>query len=83
MLRALQPFNGGTLCGTAAEKIASRPEVFSPVTLVVPAIERICAERGKLKDAWIAAAALGLDAPLATNNRSDFRHIPRLRLSTI
>ncbi len=45
LLRALQPFNGGTLCGTAAEKIASRPEVFSPVTLVVPAIGRICAER--------------------------------------
>jgi len=45
MLRALQPFNGGTLCGTAAEKIASRPEVFSPVTLVVPAIGRICVGR--------------------------------------
>jgi hypothetical protein len=45
MLRALQPFNGGTLCGTAAEKIASRPEVFSPVTLVVPAIGRICMGR--------------------------------------
>jgi len=45
LLRALQPFNGGTLCGTAAEKIASRPEIFSPVTLVVPAIGRICVGR--------------------------------------
>jgi tRNA(fMet)-specific endonuclease VapC len=32
------------------------------------------------QDAWIAAAALGLDAPLATNNRGDFEHIPKLRL---
>jgi hypothetical protein len=45
VLRALQPFNGGALCGAAAEKIASRPEVFSPVTLVVPAIGRICVGR--------------------------------------
>jgi hypothetical protein len=41
LLRALQHFKGGTLCGTAAEKIASRPETFRPVTLIVPAIERI------------------------------------------
>jgi len=26
-------------------------------------------------DAWIAATALGLDAPLATNNRRDFEHV--------
>lgn len=45
LLRALQHFKGGTLCGAAAEKIASRPEIFSPVTLVVPAIERICVGR--------------------------------------
>ena len=32
------------------------------------------------QDAWIAAAALGLDAPLATNNRGDFEHIQNLRL---
>ncbi len=32
------------------------------------------------QDAWIAATALGLDAPLATNNRSDFEHIQKLRL---
>ena len=45
LLRALEHFKGGTLCGTAAEKIASRPKTFSPVTLVVPAIERICVGR--------------------------------------
>lgn len=32
------------------------------------------------QDAWIAATALGLDAPLATNNKGDFVHIQRLRL---
>ena len=47
LLRALQPFERGTLCGAAAGKIASHPEIFSPVTLVVPAIERICARRRK------------------------------------
>ncbi|HEY3826938.1 MAG TPA: PIN domain-containing protein [Bryobacteraceae bacterium] len=35
------------------------------------------------QDAWIAAAALGLNSPLATNNHSDFHHIPKLRLLTI
>lgn len=32
------------------------------------------------QDAWIAATALGLDAPLATNNRSDFEPVQNLRL---
>jgi tRNA(fMet)-specific endonuclease VapC len=32
------------------------------------------------QDAWIAATALRLDAPLATNNRIDFEHIQKLRL---
>lgn len=41
LLRVLPVFKKGTLCGAAAEKIASRPKIFSPVTLVVPAIERI------------------------------------------
>ena len=31
------------------------------------------------QDAWIAATALRLDAPLATNSRSDFEHIQKLR----
>jgi tRNA(fMet)-specific endonuclease VapC len=35
------------------------------------------------QDAWIAATALGLDAPLATNNRGDFSHIRKLRLLPI
>ena len=32
------------------------------------------------QDAWVAAAALGLGAPLATNNRADFVQIPQLHL---
>jgi tRNA(fMet)-specific endonuclease VapC len=32
------------------------------------------------QDAWIAATALGLGSLLATKNRSDFEHIPELRL---
>jgi hypothetical protein len=64
LLRALQRFKGGTPSGAAAEKIASRPEIYSPVTLVVPAIERICAGRGQLTAAvdssvrhlWTSAA---------------------------
>jgi hypothetical protein len=63
LLRALQPFKGGTLCGAAAEKIASRPEIFSPVTLVVPAIERICVGRrqrtavdSSVRHLWTSAA---------------------------
>ena len=35
------------------------------------------------QDAWIAATALALDAPLATNNRRDFEHIPKLRLLSL
>ena len=30
--------------------------------------------------AWIAATALALDAPLATNNRRDYEHVQKLRL---
>jgi tRNA(fMet)-specific endonuclease VapC len=32
------------------------------------------------QDAWIAATALAIDAPLATNNRSDFEQVHKLRL---
>jgi tRNA(fMet)-specific endonuclease VapC len=32
------------------------------------------------QDAWIAATALALDAPLATNNRRDYEHVQNLRL---
>jgi predicted nucleic acid-binding protein len=31
-------------------------------------------------DAWIAATALVLSAPLVTNNAKDYRHLDRLRL---
>src|SRR5207237_9692951 len=66
LFRALQRFKGGTLCGAAAEKIASCPEIFSPVTLVVPAIERICVGRRQkaavvdtsLRHLWTSAAEL-------------------------
>jgi hypothetical protein len=64
LLRALQRFKDGSLCAAAAEKIASRPEIYSTVTLVVPAIERICAERGQqtaavdssVRHLWTSAA---------------------------
>jgi predicted nucleic acid-binding protein len=32
------------------------------------------------QDAWIAATAIALDAPLATNNRRDYEHIDTLQL---
>jgi len=31
-------------------------------------------------DAWIAATALALSAPLVTNNPKDYRHLDRLQL---
>ena len=45
LFSALRHFKGPSLCDAAAEKIASRPEVFPPATLVVPAIDRIRAQR--------------------------------------
>jgi len=64
LLGALQAFKKGTLCDDAAGKIASRPEIFSPVTLVVPAIERIGAwsrkvttpVAGSVRHLWASAA---------------------------
>lgn len=35
------------------------------------------------QDAWIAATALALDAPLATNNRRDYENIQKLRLVSL
>jgi len=35
------------------------------------------------QDAWVAATALALDAPLATNNRRDYEHIPGLELLAV
>jgi hypothetical protein len=47
LLQGLQRFKSGILCGAAAEKIASRLETFSPVMVIVPAIEQICSGAGK------------------------------------
>jgi tRNA(fMet)-specific endonuclease VapC len=35
------------------------------------------------RDAWIAATALALDAPLATNDRRDFEQVQKLRLLSL
>jgi tRNA(fMet)-specific endonuclease VapC len=35
------------------------------------------------QDAWIAATALAMDAPLATNNRRDYERIQKLRLLSL
>lgn len=35
------------------------------------------------QEAWIAATALVLDAPVATNNRRHFEHVQKLRLLTL
>jgi len=64
LLRGLELFKSSTLCVAAAEKIALRPEIFSQVALVVPAIERICVGRRRLTAAvdssirhlWTSAA---------------------------
>ena len=64
LLLALQRFEDPTLCVAAAETIASRPDTFSPVTLIVPAIERVCLGRrqktaaidGSVRRLWTSAA---------------------------
>ena len=35
------------------------------------------------QDAWIAATALALDAPLATKSRRDYEQVPKLRLVSL
>ncbi len=59
LFSALLPFNR-QLSNAAAEKVASRPEVFAPATVVVPAIERLFAERGDddrvVQRLWTSAA---------------------------
>lgn len=35
------------------------------------------------QDAWIAATALALDAPLATNNQRHYEQVPKLRLLSL
>jgi len=64
LLRGLQRFKRSTLCVAVAEKIAARPEIFSPVALVVPAIERLCGSRqektaavdSSIRHLWTSAA---------------------------
>ena len=64
LFSALQHFNESTLCDSAAARIASRPQVFNSTTLVVPGIERVCAEQDPLPSAvdraiqhlWTSAA---------------------------
>lgn len=41
LISGLRYFEDGKRCVLAADKIGSRPEVFPPVTVVVPAIERL------------------------------------------
>ena len=90
LLRALQRFQGGTLCGAAAEKIASRPEIFSPVTLVVPALERICggqrqkmaAVDSSIRHLWTSAAEFLLRySEIPPEPPSDWRLNVELRCS--
>lgn len=46
LFSALRRLNHEKLCSEAAEKIASRPAVFHPVTIVVPGIEKLLARSG-------------------------------------
>jgi predicted nucleic acid-binding protein len=41
------------------------------------------AGRALRPDAWVAATALALDAPLATNNRREFERVGKLRLLSL
>ncbi len=61
LFSALRHFKGRTLCDAAAGKLTSRLEVFDPVTLIVPAIERMSAEKPSAIDSviqhlWTSAA---------------------------
>ena len=53
LFSALALFRGRTLHDAAAGKITSRLEVFDPVTVVGPAIERMCAEQPPAIDSVI------------------------------
>ena len=46
LFQALRRFKKAILCDAAAEKIAARPEIFKPVTFVVPALEQFYATWG-------------------------------------
>ena len=68
LISSLQHFEDGTRCAIAGRKIPSRPDVFRPVPVVVPAIERLVAGQSNWMPAvyramqalWIAAAGFVL-----------------------
>ncbi len=68
LLQALRNFGDESLCEAAAAKIAARPETFTPVTLVVPAIASLSecgnqtpALQGSVRLLWTSAAEFLLD----------------------
>jgi len=52
LLAALARLEAGTLRATAAGKLAARPEVFDPVSVVVPALEQIGGARSRTDAAF-------------------------------
>ncbi len=47
LFEALPRFANGMHCNAAAEKVCARPETFHPVSIVVPALDRILQARGR------------------------------------
>ena len=70
--------------GASVASIANLP-VTRPLTArrLLYADARTASRALSPQDAWIAATALALDAPLATNNRRDFESIRKLQLLTL
>jgi hypothetical protein len=60
---------------------------LTPITSCVPSGPAFARAAGwalsPQEDAWIAATALAMDAPLATNNRKDYERIEKLRLLSL
>lgn len=64
VLRGLQRFASGEHCIAAAARMAARPDAFSPVTIVVPALERTRVANGSnvgafdssVRDLWASCA---------------------------
>jgi len=89
-------FNWHSLAGRLVDALRTLLEQFIRGFGAVYADDALCTSWATLRasaraagqslspqDAWIAATALGLDAPLATNNRGDFQHIQNLRLLSL
>ena len=74
LLTALQRFGSAALAVSAAQRIAERPAVFDPVTVVIPALARIDAGRRRKKVAvdsglanlWTHAATFLLERSATT-----------------